>query len=305
MTEEQDNIVSDEVIRFFEQPERVYLGSGGYGSVAELDEKRVIKVYTTKTFDTATPASVQQIISARIPSAPCITEHGTYDEYGFLVMERLGGIDLYKLTANIAQLQAELRYRIAVGIIQQLRYLSDEKIFHGDFKPSNIWMRTNGQLSLFDFDNANFFPQNKDTISTDGHRIAPGYLAPELLSGFGYPSTDTYCAGVSLFELETGSPFYTACGLSNGIQTGKFYSQRSDILEQRVQEIIRKHCTDVRMQTLLLDMLLINHRNRPPPVVLADHISAHAGDIEDVAIALATVSHDFERAQKMQGRLHS
>jgi serum/glucocorticoid-regulated kinase 2 len=73
-----------------------------------------------------------------------------------------------------------------------------------DLKPENILMDKDGYIKLSDF---GLSKQAKESNTFCG---TPEYIAPEILSGFGYSKTaDWWALGVLTYEMLTGvPPFY-------------------------------------------------------------------------------------------------
>jgi serine/threonine protein kinase len=106
------------------------------------------------------------------------------------------GIDLDFLRASL------------VGILTALEYLHRNGVIHGDIKPSNLLMDSQGRVKLGDFGLAR-------RASNEGGSLLKGttkYMAPETVADqFGSvgPASDLYSLGFSAYELICGKQFET------------------------------------------------------------------------------------------------
>lgn len=77
----------------------------------------------------------------------------------------------------------------------------DPPLIHRDFRPSNIMVKSeNLRLILIDCSSIVLFDQNKRYTPLG----SPGYIAPEIIEGSPYPSSDIYSLGSTLFRMNTG-----------------------------------------------------------------------------------------------------
>ncbi|GAQ80825.1 Protein kinase superfamily protein [Klebsormidium nitens] len=99
------------------------------------------------------------------------------------------------------------RVRIALGSARGLHYLhegTEARVFHRDFKSSNILLDEKLEAKVADFGLAKLAPNHNDDIST---RVLGtfGYVAPEyVMTGHLTEKSDVYSYGVVLLELITG-----------------------------------------------------------------------------------------------------
>ncbi|KAI9111668.1 hypothetical protein K1719_017358 [Acacia pycnantha] len=106
------------------------------------------------------------------------------------------------------KLEWSVRYKVAVGVAEGLRYLHHEcpkRIIHRDIKASNILLNDNYEPEISDFGLAKWLPDK-----WDHHVVFPiegtfGYLAPEyFMHGLVDEKTDVFAYGVLLLEIITG-----------------------------------------------------------------------------------------------------
>jgi serine/threonine protein kinase len=100
----------------------------------------------------------------------------------------------------------------ALPILQQLcsavQYAHDCKVMHGNIKPSNIFVATDGRMLLSDFGVALGYDDSQQSLTRVGWGSAE-YTAPEQSLGVLKPASDIYALGVLLFRILTGEPPFT------------------------------------------------------------------------------------------------
>ncbi|MEX2138167.1 MAG: protein kinase [Pirellulales bacterium] len=143
------------------------------------------------------------------PHIGAIHDVGEHEGRPFLVMELIQGQTLRQLIAarlTIAQVAA-----LAVQAAGALAAAHAAGIVHGDIKPENIMVRSDGYVKLVDFGLARLLPTAifSDNASVD---MPPGailgtlrYMSPEQLRGGAVDSaSDVFSFGIVLYELATG-----------------------------------------------------------------------------------------------------
>jgi serine/threonine-protein kinase len=86
--------------------------------------------------------------------------------------------------------------------LRGVRALHDKKIVHGDIKPSNIMLGSDGGIRLIDINSA-FEISSRPTVSA----WTPRYAPPEVLQGEPWtPKSDLASLGYVLIELLSGQP---------------------------------------------------------------------------------------------------
>jgi serine/threonine protein kinase len=133
--------------------------------------------------------------------------HRLYEDVEFihLIIDLAEGQTLLDLIIEEETVNEEQSALIIFKILQALQYISTLKLIHRDLKLENVIVSANRDVRVLDFGLA--------TDSLDGHATgicgSPGYIAPEILRGFGYgiPS-DMFAVGVIMYALLTGElPF--------------------------------------------------------------------------------------------------
>lgn len=135
---------------------------------------------------------------------------------GATVMKRLKGKTLRDLI-NEGKLTDQERYEISIGLLQQIKQISDRGVVHRDIKPENIIVDTSKspvKVRLFDFDVSVYADKSKES-NPDNAAIragTQGYLAPEVRMMWGTnptPAADVYAAATTLAQLWSGISFPT------------------------------------------------------------------------------------------------
>lgn len=192
------------------------LGRGGMGQVYRALDKSLqryvaVKVLrsgigstkSTRSSEVEIDSLLQEAISqARVTHPNIVTIYyvGKQDGNPFLAMELIKGNPLSKLIAA-----GNLKYShiapIALQIARALNFSYELDIIHGDIKPSNVLVQTNGLAKLSDFGMA------RRASAEDAGKLGgtPNYIAPELLAGQ-KPTrqSDMYALGVTFYEMTFG-----------------------------------------------------------------------------------------------------
>lgn len=116
---------------------------------------------------------------------------------------RLPAISVVSLTCDAWRGFAKIAEQVALA----LAYAHDHQILHNDMKPSNLLVRSNGQVIVTDFGIGRLQPG--EPASSDDHTIGTlRYMAPERLNGAGDARSDVYSLGATLYELATQVPAF-------------------------------------------------------------------------------------------------
>lgn len=126
----------------------------------------------------------------------------------FFVLHYAAHGSLSSLLFGSKKLEWKLRFQVAIGVAEGLKYLHHEcprRIIHRDIKASNILLNENYEPEISDFGLAKWLPEK-----WDHHVVFPiegtfGYLAPEyFMHGVVDEKTDVFAYGVLLLEIITG-----------------------------------------------------------------------------------------------------
>jgi serine/threonine-protein kinase len=112
------------------------------------------------------------------------------------------------ITTHCSEEKSGVRQRLTLflEICDAVSYAHRHRVVHGDLKPANILVASEGTVKLLDFGIAIVIDRDggRDVMRTT--HLSPAYAAPEQLAGGRIgTSTDVHALGVILFELLTGS----------------------------------------------------------------------------------------------------
>ena len=192
------------------------LGQGGMGQVFRALDTSLKRYVAVKVLRSGLSASTnarssdfeieqlmqEAIAQARVihPNITTIYYVGKEDETPFLAMELIYGQSIAEKIAEGPMVYSEI-HSISSQLAGVLRFSHELDIIHGDIKPSNIMVQSNGIAKLSDFGLAR--RASKKQSSPFGG--TPNYLAPELLEGESSSiQSDMYALGVTLFEMTFG-----------------------------------------------------------------------------------------------------
>lgn len=100
----------------------------------------------------------------------------------------------------------------ALPIIQQLcnaiQYAHEHDVIHGNIKPSNVFVASDGRVLLADFGIVRGYDDSQQSLTRVGWGSAE-YAAPEQSLGVLRRASDIYALGVLLFRILTGYPPFT------------------------------------------------------------------------------------------------
>jgi serine/threonine protein kinase len=123
------------------------------------------------------------------------------DGVPYLVMEYVEGKTLEKTLDN-GPLQLERAAVWGADLASALSRAHQCKIIHGDVKPANILVTSEGQVKLGDFGVARYATQVSGSGSILG---TPAYLSPEqILGGKQDTRSDLFSLGIILYQMTTG-----------------------------------------------------------------------------------------------------
>ena len=126
-------------------------------------------------------------------------EHGAW----FLTMELLSGETLARRLRTYLASQKALR--ILLQCARTLAYAHEQGVVHGDLKPGNIFLTSEG-VRLLDFGSA---WRQHEIVRRDGASATPAYASPQVLQGSAAePRDDLFSLGCVAYELFAGQhPF--------------------------------------------------------------------------------------------------
>ena len=191
------------------------LGRGGMGGVylgrdVMLDRPVAVKVMQKQygkdeEFLAKFKKEAQAAAKLIHPNIAQIYSYGVVEDMPYIAMELVAGGSLDQVMRNAKDGKTDIPrvLKICEQVAQALRCAADQGLVHGDIKPENILLDSNGNAKLVDFGLAGM---QKDTTEIWG---TPYYIAPEKLKKeiVDYRA-DMYNLGGTLYHALTGvAPF--------------------------------------------------------------------------------------------------
>jgi Tfp pilus assembly protein PilF len=195
----------------------------------DLRLDRDVAVKLLRPDEAARPEAVERFRrEARIaslvthPHICTVHDSGEEDGHPFLVVELLEGHALDEVLAGLP-LPIDRVLDLGLQIADALAAAHRRGIFHGNVKPSNVFITTDGHVKLLELGAAAAVsvehPREEAlsrTTSIELARIAPppsgeffhGYVAPEQIAGAGDHRSDIFATGALLYEMATGTPAF-------------------------------------------------------------------------------------------------
>lgn len=195
------------------------IGRGAMGVVYRARDPKIDRTVAIKTIslagrDSAEYHDYRERFLNEARAAGCLSHPGIVTVFDadedpdthepFIVMEYVAGRPLNAVLAESGgRLSSEKSLLLAIEIAQALDYAHAQGVVHGDIKPSNIVITSDGRAKIADFGVARFthgFVTGKGAIFG-----SPAYMAPEQLNG-GHPEarSDLFSLGVMLYSMLTG-----------------------------------------------------------------------------------------------------
>lgn len=192
------------------------LGQGGMGAVYEaLDLRLDTTIALKETFFVDDRLRKQFEREARLlarlhhPALPRVSDHFSEIEGQFLVMQFIGGDDLFeKLSHRRGPFPADQVTAWADQLLDALDYLhtQDPQIIHRDIKPQNLKVTSRGQIILLDFGLAKGQGSEISRVTTSASIFGytPNYAPLEQIQGLGTDArSDLYALAATLYHLIT------------------------------------------------------------------------------------------------------
>jgi len=193
------------------------LGRGGMGYIylaehTDLRKLVAIKVISEKLSDRPQfldlfKREARSAAKLQHPNIARVFDYGQEKGKCFYVMDYVEGTSLAEIIESSAPLPLKRALAIFKEILEALGHAHKSGIIHRDIKPSNILIDQASSVKLLDFGLARSI-YGEDGLTTAGQSPGgtPSYMSPEQRKGEATDArTDIYSAGVTLFEMLTGT----------------------------------------------------------------------------------------------------
>lgn len=238
------------------------LGSGGMGGVYMGRDKMLDRPVAVKVMQKELGADAEFVekfkreaqSAAKLihPNIAQVYSYGICDGMPYIAMELAAGGSLYSImNANPGKTDVARVIKICQQVAQALQCASDQGFVHGDVKPENVLLDSNGNAKLVDFGLA---AMQKDTDEIWG---TPYYISPEKVRKEPVDfRADMYSLGGTLYHALTGvAPF-------EGEDSIAVVKKRFEGLPKKPSEI-RSDLTPA-IDNLVMTMLALDKENRYP-----------------------------------------
>jgi len=191
------------------------LGSGGMGQVflaqradGQFDKKVALKIIKSGGFSDLSKQrfmdEMRTLAQFEHPHIARLIDGGTSEDgIAYFVMEWVDGVPISDY-ADQHQLNLKGRLGLVLQALEAVSYAHQNLVVHGDIKPANILVNTDGQVKLVDFGIAQTLSDKHDTFHLP--QFTPSYSAPEQAKGKVLTTaSDVFGLSAVLYELCTGS----------------------------------------------------------------------------------------------------
>ncbi len=223
MREQAEQFAIGRVVPGTKYRTRALIGTGGMGSVYEVEHVELGKLFVLKALraqlvertDLAARMKNEWRALGRLqhPNIVTVTDAGTTDDgVPFFVMERLEGDTLATRLRREKRLSVPLALRVAAGVLKALAAAHAINVVHRDIKPQNVFLPAAGGVKLLDFGVAKLQDRDRQAHVVTARGVAigtPKYMSPEQAEGKVVDGrADIYAVGLVIFEMIAGrGPF--------------------------------------------------------------------------------------------------
>ena len=282
-----------------------YLSSGGFGNTyvatnVEFDERVAIKEFfmkgVTQRDDNQTTVSVSNAENSnsfleqkekfkkearrirQLKNEHIVSVHDLFEENGtaYYVMDYVDGENLAERLKKTGRPMTESEVRLILPqILDALKAVHAEKMWHLDLKPANIMLEKGGKVKLIDFGASKQLNAQKGGATTSTaisytNGYAPREQMEQNYDKFG-PWTDIYALGATLYNLLTNKRPPLPTDIDDDISEDKhealpFPDSVSDSLKALVLSMLR---TNRLQRPQKIDDIYLDYQNIEKPLGLS------------------------------------
>ena len=140
--------------------------------------------------------------------------------------------------------------RVGMTVSDALQYAHDQGILHRDIKPGNLLLDHQGTVWIADFGLAKLAEQHQSVTMTGDVVGTPQYMSPESFENQYDERSETYCLGLTLYELLTLRPGIDGKSASDTILKA---SQGVNVSPRRLNRKIPRDLETIVLKSLSLD----------------------------------------------------
>ena len=216
------------------------IGRGAMGVVYEAEQRSLKRQVALKVLPAALGLSVSRLkrfhreaqAVGRLHHSYIVDIYGTGEQDGihYFAMQYVEGQPLSQLldesnseasvSAGALLERAQAVAKVGSQIGRALHYAHQRGVLHRDVKPANILLDQSGNAWLTDFGLAKLKQSEDESLSRDGDVVGTlRYIAPESVRGQVDERSDIYSFGLTLYELISHRPAFTAKDVSESLHS--------------------------------------------------------------------------------------
>lgn len=208
------------------------IGDGAIFSVYKARDKVLNRLVALKSltndcadnaeFAGAVRAGYHAVATLDHPYIARVLEADPTSSETFVACEYVRGMNIKDRISRAGAMQVPHALDIIIPVLEALEYAHGNRIAHGDLRPQDIVVSTDGEVKVTDFGLASALRACPDVANRFGMRSVH-YEAPEIAEGAA-PSvaSDIYSVGAILYEMITGSvPFEGPTAVSVALKQAK------------------------------------------------------------------------------------
>lgn len=200
-----------------------------------------------RKFATAVRSGYQSVAALDHPNITRVLEADPVTDEPFVACEFVRGMNIKDRVRRAGSVQVQTALDIMIPVLEALEYAHANRIVHGDLRPQDIVVGSDGGVKVTDFGLSSALLQHPEIADKVAMRSVH-YEAPEIAEG-AQPSvaSDIYSAGVILYEMLTGSlPFEGATAISVALKQAK----DEPVVPRTINTAIPKSLSDLVMTAI-------------------------------------------------------